>query len=355
MQKQALFIRKLSLADRVTKSATSHLSLLLRIGIAVAACWIIYLKIDPAEVADKFKSLRIWLLIAMASAVFSGGVCLIGLRWWVFMRAQEIRVPAFLAIKLTFLGQFFSNFMPSAVGGDVIRAWYVSRYISKKRLQAALGVLVDRLLGLVATLILAVMSYLLFMRGQGIFEFGRKETGVISAFFSRHPILIHQVVLILVMLVGVFFIAAGIFDLRLFFKRLYGYFIHLKDQSVKVLLVYYHHPLVFVYGILMTLLLQSLVILSLWLVGSGLGISADIQFYFVFFPVIWTIGSIPISIAGIGVLEGGIVFLFVQFTGAEPEAAIALALCQRLTWIVASAPGLAVHLRGTHRHKEQTC
>lgn len=343
------------MADRVTKSTTSHLSLLLRIGIAAAACWIIYLKIDPAQVADKFKSLHSWLLIALSAVVFSGGVCLIGLRWWVFMRAQEIRVPAFLAVKLTFLGQFFSNFMPSAVGGDVIRAWYVSRYIAHKRLQAALGVLMDRLMGLVATLILAVMSYLLFMRGQGIFEFGRTKTEGVGVFFSRYPIAIYQIVLIFVILAGVFFIAAGIFDLKRFFKRLYGHFIHLKDQSLKVLLVYYHHPLVFLYGILMTLFLQSLVILSLWLVGRSLGMSAEIQFYFVFFPVVWTIGSIPISIAGIGVLEGGIVFLFVQFTGAEPEAAIALALCQRLTWIIASMPGLVVHLRGTHRHKEQTC
>ena len=78
---------------------------------------------------------------------------------------------------------------------------------------------------------------------------------------------------------------------------------------------------------------------------------AALQFYFVFFPMVWVIGSIPVSIAGIGILEGGIVLLFVQFTGAEPEAAIALALCQRLTWVVASFPGLLVHLGGTQRHK----
>jgi len=101
----------------------------------------------------------------------------------------------------------------------------------------------------------------------------------------------------------------------------------------------------------MTLFLQGLVILSFWLVGRDMGMEAALRFYFVFFPVIWVVGSIPISIAGIGILEGGIVFLFVQFTGANPDAAMALALCQRLTWVVASGPGLAVHLGGAHRHQ----
>ena len=334
--------------DKKTKK--SHLSLIFRIAIAVVACWIIYRKIDPAEVVGAFERLRLSTLIFTILA-FNIGVCLIGLRWWVFMRAQDIRVPLFLAVKLTFLGQFFTNFMPSAVGGDVVRAWYVSRH-THKRLQAALGVAVDRLMGLISTFILAITSYLLFMRGQGIFQVSRTDSGRISAFLDKHPISTHQVFLMLIILVGIVFVLAGFFDLKQFFKRLYRHFIHFLSQLKEVLLVYYHHPLVLVFGLLMTIFLQSLVILSFCLVGRDLEMSAAIRFYFVFFPVVWVIGAIPVSIAGIGILEGGIVWLFVQFTGAAPEAAIALALCQRLTWVVASIPGLLVHVSGAHRRNE---
>jgi len=335
-------------------SKKSYLSLVIRIAIAVVACWVIYQKIDPAEVADKFRPIHVWMRVLLASAVFSVGVCLIGLRWWVFMRAQDIRVPLFLAVKLTFLGQFFSNFMPSSVGGDLVRAWYVSRH-THKRLQAALGVAVDRIMGLIATLVLAAVSYAIFMRGKGIFHVSQKGPGPVAAFFDKHPVSVYQVVLSAVVLAGIVFAVAGFFDLSRFIKKCYGYIVHLLVQLKEAAMVYYHHPLVLTFGLFITLFLQSLIILSYWLVGQEMGMTAGIRYYFVFFPLIWVIGSIPVSIAGIGILEGGLVLLFVQFTGADDGTVVALALCQRLTWIAASIPGLWVHLSGSHRDKDPEC
>jgi hypothetical protein len=102
-------------------------------------------------------------------------------------------------------------------------------------------------------------------------------------------------------------------------------------------------------GLSVTIFLQSMVIISYWLIGRDLEMTASLQYYFVFFPLVWVIGAIPVSIAGIGILEGGVVFLFVQFAGADPLDVATLALCQRLTWIVGSIPGLIIHLRGSHR------
>ena len=46
-----------------------------------------------------------------------------------------------------------------------------------------------------------------------------------------------------------------------------------------------------------------------------------------------------VSIGGLGIIEVGLVWLFVEFTGAEPEAVLMVAICQRLAWIFASIPG----------------
>ena len=337
------------------KTKQSYLSVLIRIGIAVLACWLIYRETKPDEVADAFMRLHQSRFgefsVILAVLVFYAGLCLIGLRWWVFMRAQEIHIPAFLAVKLTFLGQFFTNFLPSAVGGDLVRAWYVSQH-TDKRLQAALGVLVDRLMGLMATFILAITSYLLFMRGQGVFQVSQNGEGSVRAFFDKHPVSSQQILLMIIILVGAVFILAGLFDLKGFFRKIYGHFIHLLGQLKEAILVYYHHPLVFVLGLSMTIFLQSMVIFSLWLVGWGLGMSAELRYYFVFFPLVWVVGSLPVSIGGIGIVEGGLVLLFGKFTGADSGGVAALAICQRLMWIFASIPGVVVHLTGAHRHKE---
>jgi len=61
---------------------------------------------------------------------------------------------------------------------------------------------------------------------------------------------------------------------------------------------------------------------------------------------------LPISIGGAVVVEGSLAYLFIHFAGVEAEAALALALCQRMVWMIASLPGAAIHLMGAHLPKD---
>jgi uncharacterized membrane protein YbhN (UPF0104 family) len=210
-------------------------------------------------------------------------------------------------------------------------------------------VAVDRIIGLTSTFILALTSYLFFMRGSNLLQIERKNTGGIGAFLAKHSVSPPLLLFIGLILLGIGFILWDTFDLKRFFKRVCRHFIELLHQIKKGFQVYYHHPLVLLFGLTITIFLQSMVILSFWLIGRDLGMTAALRCYFVFFPMVWVIGTIPVSIAGIGILEGGVVFLFVHFTGADPLDVAALALCQRLTWVAASIPGLLVYLTGHHR------
>lgn len=267
------------------------------------------------------------------------------------MRAQEIHVPIFLAIKLTFLGQFFSNFMPSAVGGDLVRAWYISHH-TPYRLKAAIGVAADRFMGLSGTIILAFSSYMLFMRGhEDLLQIDKKENAFI-AFFQNHPIPAHWFLIAFIVILGVIFFAARMFNVRSLLKKLKDITFHLLHQTYEVFLVYVHHPMILLFGLAISVFMQVLVLISFWLIGQDLGIPAPLHSYFVIFPLMWIVSSLPLSIAGIGILEGGLVVMFVQLTGASKESVMALALCQRLAWVIGSLPGLVVHLTGAHRKKD---
>jgi hypothetical protein len=57
---------------------------------------------------------------------------------------------------------------------------------------------------------------------------------------------------------------------------------------------------------------------------------------------------LPVSIGGIGVMEGGLVFLFVHLAGISSEKALALALCQRFALLSVSLPGMFIHIAGGH-------
>ena len=117
--------------------------------------------------------------------------------------------------------------------------------------------------------------------------------------------------------------------------------------------VYCSRPGTLLLSLGLTWLGQSMVITAFWLLGRNLGIEAETRYYFVIFPITWVVAAIPVSIAGVGVLEAGVVTLFVSLTGAASESALALALCQRFVWVLASLPGGAIHLLGGHLPREE--
>jgi uncharacterized membrane protein YbhN (UPF0104 family) len=82
-----------------------------------------------------------------------------------------------------------------------------------------------------------------------------------------------------------------------------------------------------------------------------MNVGADVKYYFVFFPISWLLGTIPLTPGGVGVVEWSV---RVMFEGAQVTTnhASALALAQRVLWIVGSLPGAVIHLMGAHLPKD---
>ena len=130
---------------------------------------------------------------------------------------------------------------------------------------------------------------------------------------------------------------------------------YIRQVSLRIILkfrdaivIYCKKPLTILLAFGLTVFLQMLAITAFWLLGRNMGIQASVKYYYVFFTLTWVLGAVPVSIAGAGVVEGMLAFLFITFAGVAKEAASALALCQRAVWMLASLPGAAIHLIGAH-------
>jgi len=280
-------------------------------------------------------------IFALVLGVFIVAQIIIGLRWWILLRSQSIFIKFWAAVRLYLLGWFYNNFMPGSVGGDLLRAWYVTRHTDKK-FEAVLSVFVDRVIGLASTLIIAAFFYLLFIRGQGQAIPFESQIGfvklilfwaviVIAAFFCM--LLLHKRGRLLLLKVWAY--------IRLPVVRM---IIKLKDAIV----IYCRNPLSILIAFGLTVFLQLLTITGFWLLGRNIGIEAGVVYYYVFFTLAWVLGAVPISIAGAGVVEGLLASLFFTVAGVAKHAASALALCQRAVWMLASLPGAVIHLIGAH-------
>ena len=82
-------------------------------------------------------------------------------RWQLLLSAQDVRISFFQCLRLYLIGQFFSSFLPGAIGGDVSRSAYICKVAPDKKIASISTIFVDRLFGLYGLLFLAAISFLL--------------------------------------------------------------------------------------------------------------------------------------------------------------------------------------------------
>jgi len=326
----------------------NRIFLFLRIGVVAAGVtWaIVWLSKEQrwGNLTAVFHRMNLG-VFAAALAIFVVAQMMIAFRWWLLLRTQSIFINYWAAVRLHFLGLFYNNFLPGVIGGDLLRAWYVTKHTDRK-FEAVLSVFVDRIVGLLGSLVIAVFFYSLFLRGRGLqVDFG----GSSLKLFAEHKGVILWVIVVL---------AAAFYGLmlhrqsRALLKKSWSY-IKIRGQKVvgkfkNAMIIYCSKPLAILTVFGLTLFLQLLTITGFWFLGVNLGISAAVRYYYVFFPLGWAFGALPVSIGGAVVMEGLLFYLFTHFAGVGDEPALALALCQRIVWMIASLPGAAIHLLGAH-------
>lgn len=287
---------------------------------------------------------------AFSLAVFTIAQVVVGLRWWLLLRAQSVHIPVFAAVRLYFLGLFYNNVMPGAVGGDLLKAWYVTKHTDKK-VAGVLSVFADRVIGLSVLVFMAIPTYAIFVRGQipadggqsthskgGLASYGESALWGLAVLTGGVAILaIHP---------------ASRARLRRLGARIRAKGQLLLSETRQTVVIYCSKPWTLLLVVLLTFFSQVTVILAFWLLGRNLGIEAGLKYYLVVFPVMWVVAAVPVSIAGLGVFEAGMVEMFGLLSGVPAEQAMVLALCQRFIWVIASLPGGMIHLLGAHLPRE---
>ena len=328
------------------KTKTHPISLILRICIAVGTLAWVFKNQEWTSLGQAFMGINpaVFLLCLL---IFAGTQAVLATRWWWLLTALSIRLRLGAAIRLHFLGLFYNNIMPSSVGGDLIRAWYAAKH-TEKRIEAALSVFIDRGIGLFGLVMMAGVSLLFLMRDEAFGSMAAPESAAgdnipRSWEPALYVLLAGVVVLTLLLLFGR--TRTALIGLA---NRVLAQLRRMTRKAWEAVRLCCKSPLTILGTLVLTVVLQTCTILAFWMLGRDLQIAASIKYYFMIFPGMWVVGALPISIAGFGILEGGITILFVRLAGATPEQAACLALCQRFIWILCSLPGALIHLTGGH-------
>lgn len=145
------------------KVSKAHALQFLKIALAAAIVFFLIRsgKLSLVEVSVFFRQP---LFFVSALALMALAFLATFYRWKLLLSLVDIEVNFATSMRLSMLGQFFSTFMPGAVGGDLVKAIYVARRYPNRRTQSVATVLVDRLIGLFALLVLGAIGFLLGSR-----------------------------------------------------------------------------------------------------------------------------------------------------------------------------------------------
>ena len=235
--------------------------------------------------------------------LFWGSIMIGAFRSLIFFRGMGISLTYFLYAKLYFIGYFFNNFIPSGVGGDVMRGWIAGKR-SGKLTESYSAILAERLSGLLATISIALISLIFVKSPLWIYI-------SIGGFF-----IFLSIVIIVLLTPGLTKIVRKI--LRPF---PFGLADKVGDFSAQVS-SYRTQPAIMIGGFLMSSFYQLSIIFTVWV--ASLNVNAGISFpqMCVIAPVVWTISMIPATPNAMGIRELAFAGLFPIYGGDEETGLI---------------------------------
>lgn len=286
------------------------LKILVRLVVSSALLYFVLRSIDLAALWQRVRGMSIgWIVLALSSFVFMQLVSV--WRWQRLLRAQHVDVARRTLTESIWVSLFFNNFLPSNIGGDVVRIADTAAAAGSKTL-ATTVVVVDRALGLTALVLIAAFGAFAASL-VGIHVPGARWLWLVAA-------------------TGVAMAAAIVFIPQLTaymlgpLRLLKRPWVDERVQRLEDAIVRFREAPSAVLGAFAGALVVQLTIVVFYLLtAKGLSVPLPILLGAVLIPVSLAVQMAPLSINGFGVREAVFAFFFRRF-GLPIDAAVALSL-----------------------------
>jgi len=311
----------------------SLLTTLAKVLLTVAALYWVYRTTDVPAVLSLIRGMDLRFGLLGVLFVFFG-LSLSGIRWWIFLPFKD-RVSPLKAVFITLGALFYGMFLPAGAGVDAIRGYYAGLEIDSHSTSFA-SVFVDRMVGFLALTTIALVALLL---GSAPL---RPLAPLIVASFAltffaavvmlsrrlRHP------VARLLQRWGIWGVGPKLAGFLMAFD-------HYRDNPGKV-----------VAGFLLSFLMQGLLGVGAYFIGVGLHLKPPFVKTVVYTPLVNLITMLPITIGGVGLREGGFIYLLSHAVGKA--GAVSMSILYYFANILAASPGfLFIWLASRNRREHQ--
>ncbi len=272
------------------------------LGLVLAAC-------DPARILPALAKADPWWLAA-GTAMWIVIQLLNVWKWWLLGRAQGLAVGYRKLLDIYFIGMFFNTFLPSGFGGDALRAYELSKLTAQGGGGSTASVIIDRFTSLYALCLVAAVALAL----------APKDLQVIPGWAASSLVAVGTIGVAALLKGGWPQALAGLPAISNR-PRVARFVASLADGLAALRSA----PTALLVALAISVAFQFLaVVLHYWFI-LALGLDVSFAYTAFFFPVLSLAASLPITINGLAIREGGFAF-FLGKVGIPPAEAVSVGL-----------------------------
>ena len=270
-------------------------------------------------------------IIAIALLFQMSIIYLSAIRWNLFFKEDNLNLELNYILRVTFIGAFFNNVLPSSNGGDAIRGYY----IYKKGFGAAVAfspIITERIIGLVTTLAMAAI-FIQFIVIQH--EWFNEVRIIIPLIF-----LLSTICVVLLGIPSIYKMINRLLESKKSYRVIAAILRIIESTHL-----YFGNSNLMIKISLLSTLIHVIAVLVVWLLAVGVGSDISLLVVIAVTPIIFAISGIPITIGGLGLREGVMITFFVA-VGMGYSHAASLAIYFIFILLFASLPGFILFLLG---------
>ncbi len=322
-------------ADRTRTRQFLFLGFKLVVSLGLLA--ILFARTDLASLWQSVKTASLpWVLIALG--IYMVQMVVSTWRWWLLLATQGVAVPGPSLLGSYLVAAFFNNFLPSNIGGDVIRIRDTVRPAQSKTL-ATTVVLVDRCLGMLGLVLVAATGATIAVRaGTGAVPVlpSWLWTGFLLATLVSVPAILAPA--------GV---GRLLQPLTVFHPEWVGGQI---ERLTDILGRFRNRPSSLLQTFAGAVVVQGMLVVFYAAVARSLNIPISMSNLAVIVPVSLVVQMVPVSVNGFGVREATFSFYFSRI-GLPIHSALALSLGATAVVMLFSLSGAVVYVTRRHPHR----
>jgi uncharacterized membrane protein YbhN (UPF0104 family) len=224
-------------------------------------------------------------------------------RWYILLRSGNVKISFSRSLALTFTGLFANNFLPTTIGGDVVRLAGAMQ-LGYDRAVCLASIAADRLLGALGNAFTLPLGLIPLFHGAGG---AAVRSLALAGLWSR----------------GMRFIG----------------------RTLQTFAIWLGRPLALLGAVACTWGHMLCTVITMYILIQGLGGHPDFWLIAGLWSVTYFVTLVPISINGYGVQELSLTYLFSTFAGLNTAVSLTVAVLIRALYIAVSLLG-AFYLPG---------